>query len=211
MRGLPPGWRVVDMAPDKIDKHLEYVKQVSQELAAVPRIIKEAPKPPANATKEELEKFYFDQQPESTKQAILRQKERKPEDDSDYLLRPINPGYLANPNAKSLEELTAERSLSVSDVMLHMKTKTGRNQIGQSAKGSVDNGKRERGIEAFTYSKPADPGKEDLKRLKSLTEMDAVMVSEVPALLAPKKSWLKRLIGSRLPKWLLVGKEKEIE
>lgn len=190
-RNLPPGWRIVDLDPERAKEHLRYVELRAKELAAIPRVKVEAPKPPAHATKEELEQFYFEQQCESTKAAILRQRERKPSEDIEYLLRPI-PACVANPEAKTLDELTSKRQLDASEVMLHMGTKFGRNAQGQSAASSAEN-RREQAVNAFTYSKPAELSDADFKRITKSEPTGAIMASEPEPEKLPLDSFSFRL------------------
>lgn len=196
-KGLPPGWRVIEIEPGnaKLAEHLRYVKRVADELAAIPRIKREVPntwqgKPIEELTQEEREEFHFSQQPESTKAALLAQKTRKPHEDIDYLLRPM-PACIANPNATSLDELTSKRALDPQDIAAHNGAKQGRNQLGQSDTGSVDREKREKGIQAFTYSKPAELTFEQMKKLVKLEEI----VNTPLELPTPGKPWWKKIFN----------------
>lgn len=177
MSKLPEGWRIQELLPDdhRVKEHQAYIKRTVEELGAIPRKKREVPNtwkgiPIENLTQMEREEFYFSQQDKSTQTAILAQKDRPEGQDIDHLLRPI-PDCIANPEAKSLDELTAKRSLDPSDVILEKGLKQGRGTIGQSEKGSVDSEKRAKGVQAFTYSEPAKLTEEQIKKLTKLNEI----------------------------------------
>lgn len=177
MSKLPEGWRVQELLPDdpKVKEHQAYIKRIAEELSAIPRLKREVPNtwkgiPIENLTQEEREEFYFSQQEKSTQLAIVAQKTRYPEQDIDHLLRPM-PSCVANPEAKSLDELTSKRGLSPEDVILEKGLKQGRGTLGQSEKGSVDSEKRAKGVQAFTYSEPAKLTEEQIKKLTKLKEI----------------------------------------
>lgn len=183
-RPLPEGWRMVPFPVEKIEAHERNAKEIAKLIDAIPRVKSKAPdtwngKPVESLTAEEREAFIFSLQPESTQKAIVAQKSRKPSEDNDYLLRPIE-NAVANPEAKSLDELTAKRTLGIEETLLVEDIRRkGRNTQGQSAQGSVSEEKRTAGIEAFTYSKPAEPSDADIKRLLKLREMKAVIPSPI--------------------------------
>lgn len=184
---LPPGWRITELLESR---QTEYVKAMVAELSALPRQRRETPttfngKPIEELTQAEREEFHFSQQCESTQKALLAQKNRKPHEDIDYLLRPM-PECIANPEAKSLDELTSKRTLDPSEVIQDKSLKQGRNQLGQSEKGSVDADKRQKGIEAFTYSEPAKLTEEQVKKLTKLQE---IVNTPLEPIEKPKKSW----------------------
>ncbi len=183
------------MAPDRIEKHLKHVGEMAEELRKLPRPKPNVPtewngKPVESLTPEERKDFIFSMQPKSTQDAITRQKTRSPEEDNDWLLRPM-PDCLANPEAKTLDELTTKRPVDPSDVLLHNSAKSNRNTWGESKASSVTNERRTAGVEAFTYSKPANPSDKDLRRLMSLNEIDAVVASEPPKPVPKKRPWWK--------------------
>lgn len=185
-RKLPDGWRLSEEY--STPKQAAFVKRMVEETSALPRIKREAPttfegKPTEELTQEERERFHFSLQPESTKTALLAQKERRQEDDIDHLLRPM-PDCLANPDATNLNELTAMRHIDPIDAALHSQRSV--KTIGQSDSGSVDSQKRQKGIEAFTYSKPAVLTPEQEKKLTKLTE-----IVNTPIEQKPKKKWWK--------------------
>ena len=187
---LPAGWRMTPLPVEKIQAYEKYVSDMAAQ--AAPRMKRVVPdtfngKAIKDLTPLEQEDFYFSLQAKSTQEAITRQKTRKPEDDIDYLLRPM-PDCLANPDAKTLDDLTGLRPRDAQDVMLHTRTKGNRNQTGHSVLSSVDFDKKQRGIEAFTYSKPAELGDSDMKRIKKLTELEAIVASEPPKKDDPRDS-----------------------
>ncbi len=209
-RPLPEGWRISELSGSKLDAHLKYVAQVSKEIDAIPRIKNRGPtewngKPIELLTQEEREQFYFSQQPKSTQDAMLRQKERKPSEDIDYLLRPM-PECIANPEAKNLNELTARRQLDASDVILHNSTKGNRNTLGES-KASSASERRTAAIEAFTYSRPANLSDSDISRIKKLTELEAINAEwpEEPIKMGSEEPWISRAVTwlqGKMPEWM---------
>ncbi len=178
MSSLPAGWRIKEIVPEldpmakrALDRHLEDVKQVAKELSAIPRRKREVPntwqgKSIEELTQEEREAFHFSLQAASTQSAITAQKTRKPEDDIDHLLRPMP----LEQDWKRDHEI--KRDISPEEFMLHKSIqRSEKNIIGQSDKGSVDSEKRQKGIEAFTYSKPAVLTQEQIKKLTKLQEI----------------------------------------
>ncbi len=193
-RTLPPGWRLSEEYSES--KQADYVKKMTEEQSAIPRVKREVPntwkgKPTELLNAEEREEFYFSMQPQSTQAAIIAQKARKPEDDIDHPLRPM-PECVANPSATSLDELTALRSVSMDDALREEeRRRRPKNSIGQSEVGSVDSEKRAKGIQAFTYSKPADLTPEQVKKLTKLTEIANTPLEPIEK---PKKNW-RNLFG----------------
>lgn len=204
-RSLPKGWRLSGEYSESRDS--QYVKQMTEAQLAIPRLKREVPntwngKPVENLTQEERQAFYFSMQPKSTQDAILRQKARKPEEDIDYLLRPMPADAQVRDEKGNV--FVAERTITAKEMQVIQGNRHGgRNQLGQSTTSSVDSSKRDKGIEAFTYSKPAEIADEDIKRIKKLIGMDAIMASEAPNRSAePKTSlsfriscWLKDKTG----------------
>ena len=197
MRDLPEGWRMVPLPVEKIEAHERNAKEMANLIDAIPRIKSKAPdtwngKPVQSLTDAEREEFIFSLQPESTQKAMVAQKTRKPSEDNDRLLRPIE-NALANPEAKSLDELTAKRTLGIEETLLvEDLRRKGRNTLGQSVDGSVSEEKRTAGIEAFTYSKPAVLSDADIKRIKKLNELEAwIAATPPPTPQKPKRPWWK--------------------
>ena len=194
---LPNGWKMSPLAPHKIDEHLKEVRSVAAQLADIPRIKIEAPKewngkPVDSLTLEERQAFYFSMQAKSTQDALARQKTRKPEDDIDWLLRPM-PDCLAVPDAKDLDALTAMRQIDPMEynIVQASRHNPNTNTIGQSTKSSVTPERREKGIHAFTYSKPANPTDDDIRRLKKLQGLEAVIAQDPPKEEPKRRPWWK--------------------
>jgi len=165
---------------------------------------------PVFKSDEEKQAFIFEMQQPSTKAALIAQKDRKPEDDLEHLLRPIPQEYLANPNATTHDELTAMRPLKPDEISAHMRTKTGRNQLGSSKDSSVTGEKRDSGIHAMTYSKPYQPTVEELKKLTKSNPFDSVAPEFAPSKDETPKDDLKgdlmwravEWVRARLPEWM---------
>ncbi len=184
---LSNGWRVSD--PYAVEKNTQYRERITLE-----QMESGHPPPkqiPTFKSEEEKKTYIFEMQQPSTKAALLAQKDRKPEDDLEHLLRPIPQNYLANPEASTHDELTAMRPLKPDEIAAHMRTKSGRNQLGDSKASSIKD-KREAGIHAFTYSKPYQPSVEELKQFKRLDQLDAVIKEAESKAEHPKESWLFR-------------------
>lgn len=192
-RVLSNGWRVSE--PYAVEKNTAYRKRMYEESMAAghppPKEI------PVFKSEEEKQAFIFEMQQPSTKAALLAQKDRKPEDDLEHLLRPIPQEYLANPNATTHDELTAMRPLKPDEIAAHNKTKSGRNQLGSSKDSSLTGEKRDRGIWSFTYSKPYEPTVEELKKLTKSKPMDAVAPE-----FAPPREETKESLAFRISRWL---------
>lgn len=193
-RRLPPGWRATELLPNdpKIKSHVREVESIAKALAAIPKMKRDVPthwngKPIADLSSSEKEEFYLSQQPESTKTALIAQKSRKLEDDENNFLRPLplEDEWKRDPDIR--REITPDEFMLYKGVQ-----RAEKNTIGQTLKGSVDLEKREKGIEAFTYSKPANPSDADLKRLKELSPIKAVTPSEPEEVEAPRqRTWWK--------------------
>ena len=201
-RVLSNGWRVTE--PYSVEKNTAYRLRMYDE-----SILAGHPPPkelPVFKSEEEKQAFIFEMQQPSTKAALLAQKDRKPEDDLEHLLRPIPPEYLANPNAETHDELTAMRPLKPDEIQAHLSTKRNRNMLGESKASSIAD-KRQSGINAFTYSKPYEPTVEELKKLTKSAPIDSVepefrappeQVAEPESYLSRAVSWLQ----SKLPEWM---------
>lgn len=177
------GWRFSE--PYGFEKNKDKREAIVKELLAMPRppardIPKEWNGKPLNElTEKEKEEFYFSMQPPSTQAALLAQKKRNPDDDLEWLLRPI-PECIANPNAKNKDELVAKRNVGIEEfTLVEGMRRAQRNTVGESKAASVDSEMRSRAVHAFTYSEPANPSISDLKRLKRLSEFEAVPVEQV--------------------------------
>jgi hypothetical protein len=124
----------------------------------------------ADLSPSEREDFIFSLQPKSTQDAMIAQRTRKPEDDLEYVLRPMNPDYLAVKDAKNLDELTAARNLSPQEYAVYNKMRQSqKNTLGDSKAPGISSESRERAIHAFTYTKPYEPNLKELSKLKKLT------------------------------------------
>jgi len=107
----------------------------------------------------------------STMANLERQKTRKPHEDMDWVLRPIDPSYLAVPDATNLEQLTGKRQFDFDQVMI-LSTKDGsKNSLGDGFKSSTSPEHREKAIHAFTYSKPYEPTDEERERMATPAEL----------------------------------------
>lgn len=173
-RVLSNGMRVSE--PYTVSKQSAYVKRMVDELKAIPR----EKRPPTTT-----------QEPSTV--ALLEAQRLRPEsEDAAYIALRRNTPIAKEAQVRHADGTvnTGERHLNYQDVLLFEDNrKKARNTMGQSELSSVDAEKKEKAIQAFTYSKPAEPAAEDLKRLKSLTEMDAVMATEVPKPIRSKKPW----------------------
>jgi len=194
MRGLPEGWRIIDMAPDKIEEHLKTVARNVKELEAIPRT-KRVPT---------LE------QPPETQKLLDAQ-----------ALRPLHmdEAYIAERWTKDLSEgAQLPGDYSSND---GIKAAIGTREVSPEEYDSypntqgplVDTGtpgtspeRREAAKEALLYSKPANPSDEDLKRLKKLQGLDAVAVTELPENPKAKKLPLwARIVDFLFPKTPGIG------
>lgn len=201
-RVLSNGWRVSE--PYAVEKNTAYRLRMYDE-----SILAGHPPPkelPVFKSEEEKQAYIFEMQQPSTKAALLAQKDRNPEDDLEYLLRPIPPEYLANPNATTQDELTAMRPLKPDEIQAHLSTKKNRNMLGESKDSSIKD-KRSAGIHAFTYSKPYEPTVEELKKLTKSAPIDSVAPefrapveqdAKPETLLSRAVYWLQ----SKLPEWM---------
>lgn len=209
----PSGWRVSQ--PYSVPKEGDTVKRMVEELSAIPFERRRGPthykgKPVAELTAEERKEMIFSMQQPSTQKAMLLQKTRKPEEDHAWANRPVPKEAIINPNAKTPEEAVGpHRQISADEYELFSANRRNqKNTIGTSDLSSISKEKRERGIHAFTYSRPAAPSDAEIGRLKRLKETDAVLPAEPPkqeedkpeakeGLLSRAVSWLQ----SNLPEW----------
>lgn len=209
-RPLPNGWRMSDPYCEsrKTAEEREEFDRVVKEMLAMPRPKPNLPThfegiPIKQLEGDAKERFIFSMQSPGTQAAMLRQKGRKPEDDNAWLLREMPD---TTPSPEAMEAVKTRMSTLTPEIILMEKgLKTGRNTLSQSTKGSVSTEKRQAGIEAFTYSKPATLEDSEIGRIKRLRELEAV-VAEAPEkkeILKQKISWFDRL------KWTFFSYEGE--
>jgi hypothetical protein len=176
------GWKVSE--PYREMKQEKWFKEMLAETLAENRPPKPVVpthfngKPVSELDVGEKEAFIFSLQAKSTQEALTAQKTRRPEDDLEHVLRPMNPDYLAVKDAKSLDELVPRRDIDPQayDSYKSMQ-RSEKNTKGTKGLGIGEEAKR-RAVEAFTYSRPAEPSLADLKRLKKITPLDAVVATE---------------------------------
>lgn len=119
----------------------------------------------------EKEAFNLSLQTESTRRAIEAQKIRKPEDDFEFILREMPP-CIANPDAKDKDELTGKRELGIEEFqVVDRLRKSSKNTLGESQESATTKEGKERAIIGFTYSKPAELTKEEIKKVTKLEEI----------------------------------------
>lgn len=195
-RVLSNGMRVSE--PYSISKQSEYVRRVTEEIRASPR-----EKIPGTTT-----------QAPSTVMLLEAQKNRPECDDAAYWKMrrdtPIDPKAQLRHEDGTINHGT--RSLGIDEVLLVEDTRRkSKNAIGQSEEGSVDAQKRERGIQAFTYSRPADLSQPEIDRVKVLGGMDAVIAIEKPRPKPEEKkvSWLRRLFSKHFNRRADFGVNKD--
>jgi hypothetical protein len=206
---LPNGWRMSTPYSEsrKTVEEKEDFDRVVKEMLSRPR-----PKPYVpthfegklvkDLTGEDKERFIFSLQSPSTQAAMLRQKTRKPEDDNAWLLREMPD---TTPSPEAIEAVKTRMATLTPEIILMEKgLKTGRNSLSQSTKGSVTSEKRQAGIEAFTYSKPASLEDSETGRIKRLREIKAV-IAQAEAKQEERKEfkpgWIE-WIQSKLPDWM---------
>lgn len=181
---FPPGWRISE--PYTEEKNKAYRENLTKEMVdsghPPPKAI------PVFASEEEKQAHIFKMQPKSTQEALEKQKKRHSSEDIDYLLRPM-PSCVANPDAKTQDELTAMRPLKPDEIQAEEKRRRGsKNTRGASDKGSVDPVKRDKGIHAFTYSAPANLTPEQIKKL---TKLEQIISTPLDPEKPRKKKWWK--------------------
>ena len=204
------GWKISD--DYSVSKwHPDYLKtQVEETLAEGPRPLPFVPKEfngklIADLTPEENKAFIFSIQAKSTQEAMERQATRRPEDDLEYKLRPISEDYLAVKDAKTKEELTAERNIPVSEFhAFDSFRKKQKNTRGEQKEDTLSDAMRDKAINAFTYSRPANPSISDLKRLTNMDELDSIIATaETPP--PPSAPENKKPLIQRFTEWLTKG------
>lgn len=178
-RPLPNGWRL--SLPYEQSRETAHVKRMVDELKAIPR-----QKIPPTTT-----------QAPSTQALLDAQKARPEWEDAKYIREKWAKDFpehtqVRNPDG-SID--VGERPVSINEALLVENTRRAqKNTIGQSTESSVSGEKRQRGIEAFTYSEPANLSNAELERLAKLNEMEAVVAAEPPKQSEPKEySWWTRL------------------
>lgn len=201
IKQLPNGWR---LSPAYFDsKETEYVRWMAKELLAMPR---NAPNVPTHfngklikdLSPEERDAFLFSMQPDSTKSAMEAQKQRHPSEDIDHLLRSM-PECLANPSAKNREELVGTRPVAPDEIaFFERERRKGGFKLGESKESSVPPEKRDRGVQAFTYSKSYIPTDQELKKLIKGKPMDNAVVQPEKGAIQKKK---KLTLRQRLHRW----------
>ena len=205
-RKLSGGWRIGEEYAQS--KQADFVKRMTKET------LKEREGKPSiwkvpthfegklikDLDNEERERFHFSMQPKSTQDAITRQKTRDPKDDLAYVLRPM-PDCVAVPDAKDLDTLAGLRNVPVSDIMLvEDLRRSQKNTKGTEDLSSLTVESRKRGIEAFTYSKPAEL---TLDELKKVTKLEEIKSDKIDPEKPKKDGFLKRMWNSFKPSGIL--------
>lgn len=140
-RALPNGWRIGEPYP--ISRQEDYVKQMTKELL-------ERPRPKVIPSTIQC----------ASTQATL---DRDPKDDEKHWNRHL-------PTGVQVEQ--KERPLSPAEILpFESARRSAKNTLGGSDISSVDQQKRQKGMEAFTYSKPADLTKEQRRKVTRLQEI----------------------------------------
>lgn len=140
----------------------------------------------------ERQDFYFSMQPESTKAAMIAQKERDPEDDANWANRPLPLNWKAVPEAdmdtpEGRDLAVAKRALDPNEVDLVKQNKVGRNTLGDSEDSGTSKETRKRSIEAFTYSRPYEPTDNELTKLGAIKPLKNVAIPDESRPEKPKK------------------------
>jgi hypothetical protein len=113
------------------------------------------------------------EQCESTKLALELQKTRPITEDSAWSLRPMNPAYLANPNAKTQDELVAKKNFDAAQVAIVEDIRhKARNTLGGPVVSSVTPETREKAIHAFQYTPAAELPPE---QIELVTKLEAIV------------------------------------
>ena len=191
---LPEGWKISE--PYSESKNSKYVKRMYEETIAAghppPKVI------PTFASEEEKQAHIFNMQAPSTKAALEAQKKRKPEEDLEHLLRPM-PACIANPEAKDHDSLVGTRKVSPEEILIAERARrSAKNELGSSKESSVQGEKRDKGIHAFTFSKPHKPTLEEIKKLKKILGIEGISPDFSPKQQETKK---KKSFWQRLMFW----------
>jgi len=183
-RRLSSGWRVGE--PYTVSKQEDYVKRMVEETLKGPR-----PGPVIPTTI----------QAKST-QATL---DRDPKDDAKHIERlfgPMPEGWKAVPDADMETEEgrakgVAKRELGIDEVLLIEDTRRKpKNSVGQQETPTLTPEAKQRAVEAFTYSKPADLSLEPAERLKNITKLEEIVNTPLEPEPPKKKGLWTRLWGS---------------
>lgn len=190
------GWRIIPkLHGDPL--YADYVKRMAAEqLKTQPR----RPKPvkPEGMSQEE---WIFSMQPKSTQEIMIKQKD--PDYKRDWSA-PLPDNVLANPNAKTKEELIGERRLSLEEIS-HVEAirRRSKNSLGQSEASSTSKETRERAAHHFNVTPPALLTDEEIHALTDL----AALPDSVPATFPPQE-WKKLTPLQAIWHWLKGGEIK---
>lgn len=92
----------------------------------------------------------------STVRALQLQKTRPKEMDLDWASRPIDPSYLANPNAKTLDDLVNKKDFDATQVVIvEGMRKNPKNTLGASTESLATPEKKAKAVDAFVFTPPA--------------------------------------------------------
>lgn len=178
------------------DQDQSYAESVANQLRQ-----SNPPKPrpvcPEGMSKED---WYASMQSPSTK--ALMQKHSDPDYVAD-LSRPLPDNVLANPNAKTLDEMVNLRKRDP-DQEAHIEAirRRPKNSVGQSILSATTKQAKERAIDHFLHSPPADITKEDENRITKLNQLDAV-----PA--QTQEVWKPMTLWQAVKHWLKGGKVRK--
>lgn len=185
-----PPFKVIDCAPgykpQVEDPGFQAVVSILKEKAAR----REKPKIPTHfngklivdLTSAEKAEFYISMQQPSTQMCL----KRDPKDDEAWRNRPMPENWKAVPDAdfstpEGRDKAVAKRTLDPNDIAIVQQNRhsESRNSLGQSDLSSVSPEKRTKGIEAFTYSKPAELTPEQVKKVTKMEDIKSTPLEPV--------------------------------
>jgi hypothetical protein len=184
----------------RTEQHQSYAEHVAA-LQRESRPVRPKPVQPEGMSREE---WIESMQPKSTQALIAKHKDPSYVADNS---RPLPDAAIANPNAKSLDELVAVRQLDPIQVShVEATRRRPKNSIGQSPKSATTKEKRESAIHHFEVSGHAIIKPEDVDRvIKKLEPIVNVAQSE------PVEVWKPLTFWQAVKHWLQGGKVKRSE
>lgn len=180
------GWRIIPKLSGD-PRYAEYVGRVAEaQRKANPAPIR--PVKPENMT---VSEWILSMQEPSTKEIIRKQED--PNYQRDWS-EPLPDNVLANPEAKTKEELIGARSITNEEYDIYEgHRRKSKNTLGQSKLSAFSKEARERGAHSFLVSQPVELSKEEIEALTDLTDPVEGIPASVPQTEWRKIPWYKAM------------------
>lgn len=180
------GWRIIP----KLSGDPRYAEYVDR-MAEAQRKANPAPVRPVKPENMTVSEWILSMQEPSTKEIMRKQED--PNYQRDWS-EPLPDNVLANPEAKTKEELIGARSITNEEYATYQAHRhRSKNTRGQSIESGVTEESRERGAHHFLVSPPANPTQEEILSLIEIAEGPSGIPASIPQMEWKKLPWYKAI------------------